>query len=149
MRNLRKSKLIDPILRFVESERPFLGVCLGLQLLFESSEEGTERGLGIFKGTVKKFPNNLKTPHLGWNMVNFQKRNESLFELPTNDYFYFVHSYYVVPAESSLICGTTEYGLEFCSAVTYKNVLAVQFHPERSGEVGLQIYKHFVSITNC
>ena len=149
MRNLRKSKLIDPILRFVESERPFLGVCLGLQLLFESSEEGTERGLGIFKGTVKKLPNNLKTPHMGWNMVNFQKRNESLFELPTNDYFYFVHSYYVVPAESSLICGTTEYGLEFCSAVTYKNVLAVQFHPERSGEVGLQIYKNFVSITNC
>ena len=149
MRNLRKSKLIDPILRFVESERPFLGVCLGLQLLFESSEEGTERGLGIFKGTVKKLPNNLKIPHMGWNMVNFQKRNESLFELPTNDYFYFVHSYYVVPAESSLICGTTEYGLEFCSAVTYKNVLAVQFHPERSGEVGLQIYKHFVSITNC
>ncbi len=149
MRNLRKSKLIDPILRFVESERPFLGVCLGLQLLFESSEEGTERGLGIFKGTVKKLPNNLKIPHMGWNMVNFQKRNESLFELPTNDYFYFVHSYYVVPAESSLICGTTEYGLEFCSAVTYNNVLAVQFHPERSGEVGLQIYKHFVSITNC
>ena len=149
MRNLRKSKLIDPILRFVESERPFLGVCLGLQLLFESSEEGTERGLGIFKGTVKKLPNNLKIPHMGWNMVNFQKRNESLFELPTNDYFYFVHSYYVVPAESSLICGTTEYGLEFCSAVTYKNVLAVQFHPERSGEVGLQIYKNFVSITNC
>ena len=149
MRNLRKSKLIDPILRFVESERPFLGVCLGLQLLFESSEEGTERGLGIFKGTVKKLPNNLKIPHMGWNMVNFQKRNESLFELPTNDYFYFVHSYYVVPAESSLICGTTEYGLEFCSAVTYKNVLAVQFHPERSGEVGLQIYKNYVSITNC
>ena len=149
MRNLRKSKLIDPILRFVESERPFLGVCLGLQLLFESSEEGTERGLGVFKGTVKKLPNNLKIPHMGWNMVNFQKNNESLFDLPTNDYFYFVHSYYVVPAESSLICGTTEYGLEFCSAVTYKNVLAVQFHPERSGEVGLQIYKHFVSITNC
>ena len=149
MRNLRKSKLIDPILRFVESERPFLGVCLGLQLLFESSEEGTERGLGIFEGTVKKLPNNLKIPHMGWNMVNFQKRNESLFELPTNDYFYFVHSYYVVPADSSLICGTTEYGLEFCSAVAYKNVFAVQFHPERSGEVGLQIYKHFVSITNC
>ena len=149
MRNLRKSKLIDPILRFVESERPFLGICLGLQLLFESSEEGTERGLGIFKGTVKKLPNNLKIPHMGWNMVNFQKNNESLFDLPTNDYFYFVHSYYVVPADSSLICGTTEYGLEFCSAATYKNVLAVQFHPERSGEVGLQIYKHFVSITNC
>ena len=149
MRNLRKSKLIDPILRFVESERPFLGVCLGLQLLFESSEEGTERGLGIFEGTVKKLPNNLKIPHMGWNMVNFQKRNESLFELPTNDYFYFVHSYYVVPSDSSLICGITEYGLDFCSAVAYKNVFAVQFHPERSGEVGLQIYKHFVSITNC
>ena len=119
MRNLRKSKLIDPILRFVESERPFLGVCLGLQLLFESSEEGTERGLGIFKGTVKKLPNNLKIPHMGWNMVNFQKNNESLFDLPTNDYFYFVHSYYVAPADSSLICGTTEYGLEFCLSLIH------------------------------
>ena len=149
MRNLRKSKLVEPILRFVETGKPFLGVCLGLQLLFENSEEGTEPGLGIFKGTVKKLPNNLKIPHMGWNMVNFEKTNKSIFELPNNDYFYFVHSYYVAPSDNSLICGKTEYGLEFCSAVTYKNVLAVQFHPERSGEVGLQIYKHFVSITNC
>ena len=149
MRNLRKSKLIDSILSFVKSERPFLGVCLGLQLLFENSEEGTEPGLGIFKGTVKKLPENVKIPHMGWNMVNFEKTNETLFELPKNDYFYFVHSYYVVPSDNSLICGKTQYGLEFCSAVTYKNIFAVQFHPERSGEVGLQIYKNFVSVTNC
>ena len=149
MRNLRKSKLIDSILSFVKSERPFLGVCLGLQLLFENSEEGTEPGLGIFKGTVKKLPENVKIPHMGWNMVNFEKTNETLFELPKNDYFYFVHSYYVVPSDNSLICGKTQYGLEFCSAITYKNIFAVQFHPERSGEVGLQIYKNFVSVTNC
>jgi len=149
MRNLRKSKLIDSILSFVKSERPFLGVCLGLQLLFENSEEGTEPGLGIFKGTVKKLPENVKIPHMGWNMVNFEKTNETLFELPKNDYFYFVHSYYVVPSDNSLICGKTQYGLEFCSAVTYKNIFAVQFHPERSGEIGLQIYKNFVSVTNC
>ena len=148
MRNLRKSKLVEPILRFVETGKPFLGVCLGLQLLFENSEEGTEPGLGIFKGTVKKLPNNLKIPHMGWNMVNFEKTNKSIFELPNNDYFYFVHSYYVVPSDNSLICGKTEYGLEFCSAVAYKNIFAVQFHPERSGEVGLQIYKNFVSIIN-
>ena len=149
MRNLRKSKLIDSIISFVESERPFLGVCLGLQLLFENSEEGTEPGLGIFKGSVKKLPGNVKTPHMGWNMVNFKKPNGSLFTLPKDDYFYFVHSYYVVPSDNSLICGKTEYGLEFCSAVTYKNIFAVQFHPERSGEIGLQIYKNFVSLTNC
>ena len=149
MRNLRKSKLIDSILRFVESERPFLGVCLGLQLLFENSEEGTEPGLGIFKGSVKKLPENVKIPHMGWNMVNFKKTNKTLFELPKNDYFYFVHSYYVAPLDTSLICGKTEYGLEFCSAVAYKNIFAVQFHPERSGEVGLQIYKNFVSVSNC
>ena len=149
MRNLRKSKLIDSIISFVKSERPFLGICLGLQLLFENSEEGTEPGLGIFKGSVKKLPGNVKIPHMGWNMVNFKKTNESLFELPKNDYFYFVHSYYVVPSDNSLICGKTEYGLEFCSAVTYKNIFAVQFHPERSGEMGLQIYKNFVSLTNC
>ncbi len=149
MRNLRKSKLIDSIISFVESERPFLGVCLGLQLLFENSEEGTEPGLGIFKGSVKKLPGNVKTPHMGWNMVNFKKPNGSLFALPKDDYFYFVHSYYVVPSDNSLICGKTEYGLEFCSAVTYKNIFAVQFHPERSGEIGLQIYKNFVSLTNC
>ncbi|MQG39206.1 MAG: imidazole glycerol phosphate synthase subunit HisH [SAR202 cluster bacterium] len=148
MRNLRKSKLVEPILRFVETGKPFLGVCLGLQLLFENSEEGTEPGLGIFKGTVKKLPNNLKIPHMGWNMVNFEKTNKSIFELPNNDYFYFVHSYYVAPSDNSLICGKTEYGLEFCSAVAYKNIFAVQFHPERSGEVGLQIYKNFVSIIN-
>ena len=82
MRNLRKSKLVEPILRFVETGKPFLGVCLGLQLLFENSEEGTEPGLGIFKGTVKKLPNNLKIPHMGWNMVNFEKTNKSIFELP-------------------------------------------------------------------
>ena len=148
MRNLRKSKLIDSILRFVESQRPFLGVCLGLQLLFENSEEGIEPGLGIFKGSVKILPENVKIPHMGWNMVNFKKTNETLFELPKNDYFYFVHSYYVAPLDTSLICGKTEYGLEFCSAVAYKNIFAVQFHPERSGEVGLQIYKNFVSISN-
>ena len=148
MRNLRKSKLIDSILRFVESERPFLGVCLGLQLLFENSEEGTEPGLGIFKGSVKKLPETVKIPHMGWNMVNFKKTNETLFTLPKNDYFYFVHSYYVAPSDNSLICGKTEYGLEFCSAVAYKNIFAVQFHPERSGEVGLKIYKNFVSISN-
>ena len=85
---------------------------------------------------------------MGWNMVNFEKTNKSIFELPNNDYFYFVHSYYVAPSDNSLICGKTEYGLEFCSAVAYKNIFAVQFHPERSGEVGLQIYKNFVSIIN-
>ena len=79
MRNLRKSKLIDSIISFVKSERPFLGVCLGLQLLFENSEEGTEPGLGIFKGSVKKLPGNVKIPHMGWNMVNFKKTNETLF----------------------------------------------------------------------
>ena len=107
------------------------------------------KALKDFKGSVKKLPGNVKIPHMGWNMVNFKKPNGSLFALPKNEYFYFVHSYYVVPSDNSLICGKTEYGLEFCSAVTYKNIFAVQFHPERSGEIGLQIYKNFVSLTNC
>ena len=148
MRNLRKSNLVEPILNFVNSGRPFLGVCLGLQLLFENSEEGIEPGLGIFKGSVKKLPNDVKIPHMGWNMVNFKETNATLLQLPQNDYFYFVHSYYVEPSDTSLICGITQYGLSFCSAVAFKNIFAVQFHPERSGEVGLKIYENFVSISN-
>ena len=149
MRNLRKSKLIDSILSFVKSERPFLGVCLGLQLLFENSEEATEPGLGIFKGSVKKLPETVKIPHMGWNMVNFKKTNETLFTLPKNDYFYFVHSYYVDSDKEDEIAGRTGYGFSFISAAANANIFAVQFHPERSGEVGLQIYKNFVSVTNC
>ena len=149
MNNLKNTGLDNVVKTIIQLGTPFLGVCLGLQLLLDYSDEGNEPCLGVIGGKVVSLPDTGKIPHMGWNEVRVLSDHPVFAGMPENGHYYFVHSYYVVPAESSLICGTTEYGLEFCSAVTYKNVLAVQFHPERSGEVGLQIYKNFVSITNC
>lgn len=151
MKNLEQGGFIDPILRVIHEGRPFLGICLGLQLLFSESEEfGLHRGLGLIPGRVLRFPagmtregEELKVPHMGWNSLSI-KQCDGLFNgIPDGAYFYFVHSYYVVPEDPSVIAATTDYGMEFCSSVRKDNIVATQFHPEKSQERGLAILRNF------
>ena len=145
---LRQRKLIDPIKNFIASGRPFLGVCLGLQLLMDCTEEGDEACLGVVKGSAKHLPSGLKVPHMGWNSVRFQHQHPVLDGIPQDSYFYFVHSYYASPEDPAGISGTTEYGISFCSIYAKDNLIATQFHPEKSGPVGLRFYKNFVSLAS-
>jgi glutamine amidotransferase len=147
MANLRKAGLDSPIKSYIGEERPFLGVCIGMQVLFSGTEEGGwQECLGIIPGAVRRFAPGLKVPHMGWNQVN-QKLNHPIFEgIPDEANFYFVHSYYVSPEDESLVAGQTEYGIPFCSLVAKDNLMATQFHPEKSGEVGLKIYQNFIKI---
>ena len=145
MVNLRSQGLDEVLVEWINSGKPFMGVCLGLQLLLEESDEGDERGLGVLEGRVEKLPEGQKVPHMGWNSVRFTTDHPVFKGVSQNSYFYFVHSYIAVPKASSIIAGHTEYGRDFCSAVAFDNVVAVQFHPEKSGENGLNIYKNFVS----
>ena len=144
MRALRQRGLVGPITDFITADRPFLGVCLGLQLLLERSEEGTEPGLGVMEGRVRRLPEGRKIPHMGWNSVSLRTRHEVLSAVPDGSHFYFVHSYYADPSDPGLVAGTTEYGVEFCSAVARGCLVAVQFHPEKSGRLGLALYRRFV-----
>jgi imidazole glycerol-phosphate synthase subunit HisH len=143
--NLRKSGLADVIRGFISENRPFLGVCLGLQLLFEESEEsGRTKGLGIFKGRVLRFKTKkLKVPHMGWNSVRILKRPFTLKNVKQDTYFYFVHSYFASPEDRSLIACLTGYGKDFTSGIASGNTSAFQFHPEKSQDAGLRIYKNF------
>jgi len=145
MRNLRDMLLIEPVVRAIQEGRPYLGICLGLQILFTESEEfGVNKGLDIFKGKVVKFPeNNLKVPHMGWNTVKIVRKPPVLRNIEDENFFYFVHSYYVVPADKDLTATTTEYGITFTSMVWKENIFATQFHPEKSQELGLRILKGF------
>ena len=139
MDNLKKEGLDAAIKKFIESEKPFLGICLGLQALFESSEESpSTEGLGVFKGNVSKFKRG-KVPQVGWNLVK-PKNSKTIDE----GYMYFVNSYYVIPEDKSTVAGTTDYYGEFASAVECKNVLAVQFHPERSGDFGIELLRRWL-----
>ena len=147
MRALKARNLVEPTKAFIASGRPFLGVCLGLQLLLEASDEGVEPGLGVLAGRVRRLPPGLTVPHMGWNQVDFTKRHPVLDNVPSGSYFYFVHSYYADPEEKPMVAGTTTYGVEFCSAVAWDNVVAVQFHPEKSGSNGLKLYEGFVRLT--
>ncbi len=152
VRNLRSLGLIEPLKKALQSGKPFLGICLGLQILFEKSEEGGTSGLGILPGEVKKFPllSGMKIPHMGWNTVKFQKENHyssAWFKgISDGSYFYFVHSYFVVPAHKEIIASTTFYGIEFVSSIAWKNIFACQFHPEKSGEMGLKLISNFLNI---
>jgi glutamine amidotransferase len=146
MRQLKARNLVAPIKDFIASGRPFLGVCLGLQLLLEGSDEGVEPGLGVVEGRVRQLPAGAKVPHMGWNQVEFRAEHPVLEGLQTGSYFYFVHSYYADPALETIVAGTTTYNIEFCSAVAWDNVLAVQFHPEKSGNNGLRLYQNFVRL---
>ncbi|NTU42014.1 MAG: imidazole glycerol phosphate synthase subunit HisH [Nitrospirales bacterium] len=173
MKNLEELRLLDPIVREIEKGKPYLGMCLGLQILFSESEEfGICKGLDVLKGRVVKFnfektedrsqksehrsqstdsegqeseslSSELKIPHMGWNTVKIRREPPIFRGIPDNAHFYFVHSYYVVPEDPSIIAGTTEYGTEFTSMVWKDNVFATQFHPEKSQDMGLRILKGF------
>ncbi len=149
MRNLETLGLTEPIKTFLSSGKPFLGICLGLQLLFEESEEfGIHKGLGIIPGKVKAFNREmgLKIPHMGWNQVKFVKESPLLKGVPDGAHFYFVHSYYVEPVEHSDVLTQTNYGVTFTSAVARDNIFAVQFHPEKSQENGLTLLRNFSAL---
>ena len=148
MANLRRSGFIEPIRDYIASGRPFLGVCMGLQALFDVSEEGGEHEcLGILPGRVVRFPDGVKVPHIGWNNVRIAQPHPLFDEIPDNAYFYFLNSYYARPDDPSIIVGETEYGgVTFPSVVARDNVVATQFHPEKSGEAGLRMYQNFLLI---
>ena len=149
MRRLRERGLVEPIRDFITGGRPFLGVCLGLQLLLEDSDEGSEPCLGVLPGRVRRLPPGTKVPHMGWNEVNLRGDHPVLAGVPSGSYFYFVHSYYADPQDESVVLGTTSYGLDFCSAAAWDNVVAVQFHPEKSGDLGLRIYRQFIDLVEA
>ena len=144
---LRDSGLAAAVAAFVDSGRPLLGICLGMQLLASTGEEGgLFKGLGLVPGTVRKFPPGVRVPHVGWNQV-FPRPDEPLFQgISGGEHFYFVHSYYLDPEESGCVAARTDYGGEFCSAVRYRNVHGVQFHPEKSSTAGLRVLRNFLDI---
>lgn len=151
MRNLEQGGFVEPILKVIRDGRPFLGICLGLQLLFTESEEfGIHKGLNVIPGRVVRFPEGmsegeeeLKVPHMGWNQLSIKRRPPVFKDISDGTNFYFVHSYYVQPEDSSVIATTTNYGIEFCSSVWKDNIVATQFHPEKSQEKGLSILRNF------
>ncbi|HCG91786.1 MAG TPA: imidazole glycerol phosphate synthase subunit HisH [Dehalococcoidia bacterium] len=147
MRELGNRNLSLTIRKFVESGKPIIGVCLGLQVLFDKSEEGNTACIGLIPGEVKEFKTDLKVPHMGWNSVNFEFDHPIFSNIPNQTHFYFVHSYYVQPSEKESIAGTTQYGeTNFCSVSIQDNLIATQFHPEKSGTLGLQMYKNFIEL---
>jgi len=155
MDNLEKFDLIDTVKQSVQSGKPFLGICLGLQLLFSQAEEfGSVSGLGILKGKVVGFkdaPNSgdpLKIPHMGWNNVEVKPSHPLFDSVPNQSYFYFVHSYYVVPEDSATVATTTNYGIEFVSGIHHENIHAFQFHPEKSQQLGLTVLKNFSRLSS-
>ena len=173
MAALRERGLVEPLREYVASGRPFLGVCLGLQLLLDHTAEGDAasppgplsirdgegvRGeaagglstpcLGIIPGAVQRLPQGLKVPHMGWNSVEFRKEHAVFQGIPQGSHFYFVHSYYAAPEDEGGVAGVTEYGIPFCSAYARDSLVATQFHPEKSGGIGLRIYKNFVAFAS-
>ena len=136
-----------PLINYIATGKPFLGICLGLQLLFESSQENSGViGLSILKGNVKRFSENLKVPHLGWNIL-IQKKNSPLWNgIPDNGYYYFAHSYYISPVDEEIIIGESEYGLHFSVAIQKGYLFGLQFHPEKSQKHGLHVLKNFLKI---
>ena len=144
VRNLTDLSLTDAIVRSIRKGKPYLGICLGLQVLFSESEEfGTCKGLDVFRGKVIRFGTGMKVPHMGWNTVTLTNRPPVFNGIEDNAYFYFVHSYYVVPEDNSVIAGTTDYNGSFTSMIWKDNVVATQFHPEKSQGLGLRILEGF------
>lgn len=150
IRNLDRYNVIDPLLASIRIGKPFLGICLGLQVLFTESEEfGRHPGLNVLPGRVLRFPLQqspdlrLKVPHMGWNQVRIHRRPPALATIRDGSFFYFVHSYYVVPDSPELAATTTEYGIEFVSSIWKENVFASQFHPEKSQSLGLEVLRQF------
>lgn len=147
---LERTGLGDAFCKAVQSGKPCLGICLGLQLLFSKSEEGgSYDGLGIIPGRVTLFSNQLKVPHMGWNQIEIKKPDMPIFrDIPDSSYVYFVHSYYVDPEDESFIATTTNYGIDFTSMIAKDNLFATQFHPEKSQKIGLQMLRNFGSIVD-
>ena len=146
MENLRRFDLVGPIQEVVRQRRPFLGICLGFQLLFSESEEfGPQRGLDLFPGKVVGFhpENGLKVPHMGWNTITKNRESPFLDGISDGDYVYFVHSYYVIPEDGSVVATTTNYGTPFASSIASDHLFACQFHPEKSQKIGLRILQNF------
>jgi glutamine amidotransferase len=139
----RLDKVKETLQTKVKEGTPLLGICLGLQLFFESSEEGPGDGLSLFKGTVKQLPNTVKVPHMGWNTLSIVKPTPLFDGIADGTYVYFVHSLYPQPKDPSIVTAKTEYGTTFTSAVNQKNIYGTQFHPEKSGDVGLKMLKNF------
>lgn len=152
MQQLRSRHLIEPIQTVIAAGVPFLGICLGLQILFERSEEGTEPGIGIFSGTVRRFQSEpeLTIPHMGWNRLQLTQPSLPLWKnIDENPWVYFVHSYYVAPTDPQITAATITHGSQtVTAAIAHQNVMAVQFHPEKSSSAGLQILGNFVEFVN-
>ncbi len=146
--NLAKAGMDKKIIEITSTGKPFLGICIGLQVLFEyGMEGGKNRGLGILEGTVEKIPGGVKTPHMGWNKIKILKRGSRLFEgVEDEESFYFVHSYHAVCRDKWIISSTTDYGIDIVSSVEYNNIYGLQFHPEKSSLSGLKILSNFVKI---
>jgi glutamine amidotransferase len=146
--SLKQLNLIEPVRKIITENKPFMGICIGLQILFSETEEDKgQKCLDIFPGKVKKLPAGQKIPHMGWNQVK-QKVDHPVFDgVPDNSHFYFVHSYYVDPEDKSLVAGITDYGVEFCSMIAKGNMIGTQFHPEKSGDAGLRILDNFLRIS--
>src|SRR3989338_2335697 len=143
--SLKDKGLFDTLKKEIKN-KPYLGLCLGLQVLFEGSEESKGvKGLSIFKGQCKRFTK-LKVPQIGWNSISLSKKDHILSGIEENSYFYFVHSYYARPQDKSIILTETDYGIKYCSSISQGNIFAFQFHPERSGEVGLSIINNFIKL---
>ena len=148
IKNLMRLGLGDAIKEAISAGKPFLGICLGMQLLMESSEEAPGvQGLGIIKGKTVRFSNNfgLKVPEMGWNCVSLIKEHPYFSGLKSGEYFYFVHSYYLKPDNKDVVLGVTDYGIDFCSCIAKDNIFATQFHPEKSQDAGLQILRNFIN----
>ncbi len=148
MHILHQKQVVESLVDYLRSGRPFLGICLGLQALFEESEEAPGvKGLGVIPGTVKRFAVDLSVPHIGWNGLNIQQPSQIFSGLRGDEKFYFVHSYHVVPRNKAVILTTTDYGVEFVSSIQKNRMIATQFHPEKSGKAGLTILKNFLADT--
>ena len=146
MQALSNRNLIEPIKQYIALGKPFFGICLGLQLLFNKTDEGDSDCLGVISGNVRQLSSGLKVPHMGWNSIDIKKTHPILEGISSGEFFYFVHSYFVVPQESGDITATTDYGEVFCSIYAKDNLIATQFHPEKSGDIGLRIYKNFIDM---
>jgi len=150
MTELRRRRMIGPIMDAIAADKPFLGICLGLQLLFDvSHEHGRQQGLGVLSGECVRFelPAEYSVPHMGWNQLSIPRRPPILEGIDQGTYFYFVHSYYVVPNDPEVVAAETDYGGPFCSMIWRGNMFATQFHPEKSQQEGLKILKNFASLS--
>ena len=150
MANLANAGMVDVVKQTIVKDKPFLGICLGMQLLFDYSEEGGSQveGLGIFKGAIRQLPRDmgLKVPHMGWNSLKVKESSPLFGNLSKNPYVYFVHSFYLEAKDRELVAATTEYGVSIDAAISKGNVFAAQFHPEKSGKVGLEILRNWISL---